>query len=339
MTTPRKIIASRDGVALAEHLESDLPALKAAFDGAFDGDPGERSSLVPSVERAVVLDAATGELLGQVSWHVVGYGPTADAEAWNVGHMMLPAARGRGFGTIALRLLVEHLFATTPMHRIEAGTEVDNTAARRMLGKVGFLGEGILRGVILRGGVRRSYVMYSLLRDDLTAMDAQRIIVASRDGVTLATPLRGERDQLFSAAGSEFDLDPDERPRPFPPNPATVLVVLVGGEPVGSVSWHGVSYGGTLSSAAWNMGIGLLPEFRGRGYGTLAQRLLVEHLFDATELDRVEASTDVDNLAEQRSLEKAGFQREGILRGAQLRGGLRRDIVHYGFLRTDLQVP
>src|SRR5689334_10535410 len=108
----RKIIAARDGVALAEQVESDLPALKAAFDGAFDGDPGERSSLMPSVERAAVLDAATGELLGQVSWHLVGYGPTVDAEAWNIGHMMLPGARGRGLGTAALRLLVEHLFAT-----------------------------------------------------------------------------------------------------------------------------------------------------------------------------------------------------------------------------------
>jgi RimJ/RimL family protein N-acetyltransferase len=336
MTSSRKIIAEGDGVALAEQLESDLPALKAAFDGAFDGDPGERSTLVPSVERAAVLDAATGELLGQVSWHLVGYGPTVDAEAWNIGQMMLPGTRGRGLGTAALRLVVEHLFATTAVHRIEAGTEVENTAARRMLGKVGFIGEGILRGVILRGGIRRSYVMYSLLRDDLQAMDGERIIVASRDGVTLATPLRGERERLFAAATSEFDLDPDDRPRPFPPNPGIVLVVLVGGKPVGSVSWHGVSYGGTLSSAAWNMGIGLLPEARGRGYGTLAQRLLVEHLFDTTELDRVEASTDVDNLAEQRSLEKAGFRREGVLRGAQLRGGTRRDIVHYGIVRADL---
>lgn len=334
--TERKIIAVRDGVALAEQLESDLAEFKATSDGAFDTDPAERTSLVPIVHRLSVTDAATGELLGQVSWHLVGYGPTVDAEAWNVGHLMLPSARGRGLGTTALRLLVEHLFATTSVHRIEAGTEVDNTPARRMLGKVGFLAEGVLRGVIVRGGVRRSYVVYSLLRDDVLAMDGQRIIVASRDGVTLATPLRGERDQLFAAAGSEFDLDPDDRARPFPPNPSTVLVVLVGGEPVGSVSWHGVSYGGTLSSAAWNMGIGLLPEFRGRGYGTLAQRLLVEHLFDSTEVDRVEASTDVDNLAEQRSLEKAGFQREGILRGAQLRGGLRRDIVHYGIVRADL---
>ena len=111
---------------------------------------------------------------------------------------------------------------------------------------------------------------------------------------------------------------------------------LATGALLGGVSWHAVDYGGTVSCSAWNIGIGLLPEARGRGIGTLAQRLLVEHLLATTELDRIEASTDVDNVAEQRALEKAGFRREGVLRGAQLRGGIRRDLVHYGLVRGDL---
>jgi RimJ/RimL family protein N-acetyltransferase len=69
--------------------------------------------------------------------------------------------------------------------------------------------------------------------------------------------------------------------------------------------------------------------------GTIAQRLLAEHLFATTPLDRVEAGTDVDNIAEQKALERAGFRREGVLRGTQVRGGVRRDLVHYGLLRTD----
>jgi RimJ/RimL family protein N-acetyltransferase len=108
------------------------------------------------------------------------------------------------------------------------------------------------------------------------------------------------------------------------------------GELLGGVSWHPVDYGGTVSCTAWNIGIALLPDARGRGIGTLAQRLLVEHLLATTELDRIEASTDVDNVAEQRALEKAGFRREGVLRGAQLRRGIRRDLAHYGLVRGDL---
>jgi RimJ/RimL family protein N-acetyltransferase len=125
---------------------------------------------------------------------------------------------------------------------------------------------------------------------------------------------------------------------PFPLSASSWLIVLElpAGTPIGGVSWHPVSYGGNLGCCAWNIGVGLIPEARGRGAGTIAQRLLAEYLFATTALDRVEAGTDVDNLAEQRSLEKAGFRREGVVRGAQIRGGRRRDVVNYGLLRTDL---
>jgi RimJ/RimL family protein N-acetyltransferase len=52
-------------------------------------------------------------------------------------------------------------------------------------------------------------------------------------------------------------------------------------------------------------------------------------------VERLEASTDIDNVAEQRALEKAGFLREGVLRHAQYRAGSWRDVVLYGRLRHD----
>ena len=63
---------------------------------------------------------------------------------------------------------------------------------------------------------------------------------------------------------------------------------------------------------AYNIGISLAVGVRGRGIGWRAQRMLAEHLFATTEVFRVEAGTDVHNVAEQRSLEKAGFTREGV---------------------------
>jgi len=107
------------------------------------------------------------------------------------------------------------------------------------------------------------------------------------------------------------------------------------GEPVGSVGWHKERYGPNVESEAWNVGISLLPEARGLGFGPEAQRLLADFLFATTTIDRVEASTDVDNVAEHRALEKGGFVREGILRGAQYRRGARHDLVNYARLRTD----
>jgi RimJ/RimL family protein N-acetyltransferase len=107
------------------------------------------------------------------------------------------------------------------------------------------------------------------------------------------------------------------------------------GELAGEVSWHQVPKGPT--SACWNIGIGLLVRARGRGYGTRAQRLLAEYLFAHTQLNRVEAQTETGNLAEQRALEKAGFTREGILRGACFRDGHWRDMVSYSMIRSDLK--
>lgn len=95
--------------------------------------------------------------------------------------------------------------------------------------------------------------------------------------------------------------------------------------PVGDLSAHVVWYGPTTGSRAMNIGISLLPEYRGRGFGAEAQRLLAEELHRQGVV-RVEASTDVDNIAEQRALAKAGFILEGVLRSAQGRADGLHDL-------------
>ncbi len=113
------------------------------------------------------------------------------------------------------------------------------------------------------------------------------------------------------------------------------LAIEVDGEVVGDVGWHAVHHGPPPHGRALNLGIWLTSAARGRGIGTGAQRLLAEHLFSATRIERLEASTDVLNIAEQRSLEKAGFTREGVLRHAQWRAGAFHDVVLYSRLRGD----
>lgn len=113
-----------------------------------------------------------------------------------------------------------------------------------------------------------------------------------------------------------------------------MLVPTLGGRVLGLVSWHRTRTG--PMAFCWNMGLVLAPEARGHGYGTEAQRLLVEYLFAHTQLNRVEATTEAGNRAEQRSLEKAGFTREGVLRGYDFRDGEWRDHVVYSVVRSDL---
>lgn len=109
-----------------------------------------------------------------------------------------------------------------------------------------------------------------------------------------------------------------------------LAVGLEDGGCAGDVNWRAVG-----ESGSYEIGIFLFPEYRGRGIGTEAQRLLVDYLFATTPVHRIQAGTEVDNIAEQKALERVGFQREGVARGLYFRDGRWRDSVLYGLLRDD----
>lgn len=122
---------------------------------------------------------------------------------------------------------------------------------------------------------------------------------------------------------------------PPPTGGGDLVVADADDEPIGTVSWHPVLYGPNVGSQALDIGISLQPVARGHGHGARAQRMLARYLFTVTDVHRVQASTDVTNIAEHKALERAGFQREGVLRGAQWRLGDWHDLVIYARLRED----
>jgi RimJ/RimL family protein N-acetyltransferase len=107
------------------------------------------------------------------------------------------------------------------------------------------------------------------------------------------------------------------------------------GELVGEFSWIRMLNGPPPNGYCWNIGVWVRPEYRGKGHGSEGQRLGTAYLFEHSYLERVEAGTEADNLAEQRALEKAGFTREGVLRRACFRGGEWRDMVLFSKLRGE----
>lgn len=102
---------------------------------------------------------------------------------------------------------------------------------------------------------------------------------------------------------------------------------------VGIVSYTAGRYAGRASY--WEIGIVLLPQWRGRGIGWRAQALLCDYLFQHSPAQRIQAGTHPENVAEQRSLEKAGFQLEGVIRACEFRAGQWRDGYLYSRLRDD----
>jgi RimJ/RimL family protein N-acetyltransferase len=110
------------------------------------------------------------------------------------------------------------------------------------------------------------------------------------------------------------------------------LAVVSADDIVGWVMWRETTPHG---HGVFEIGALVDPDHRGQGVGTVAQGQLVDYVFSTTTAHRLWAGTEVDNVAEQRSLEKCGFRREGVLRDAHFRDGGWRDAVVYGRLRDD----
>jgi RimJ/RimL family protein N-acetyltransferase len=115
-----------------------------------------------------------------------------------------------------------------------------------------------------------------------------------------------------------------------------LIVALDADTPIGSVSWAGVRWGPSTESVCPSIGIALLPEFRAKGHGSVAQHLLARHLFDTLPIGRVQADTAVDNRAERKALERAGFTCEGLIRAAEFRNGRFVDHLLYAVVRGEI---
>jgi RimJ/RimL family protein N-acetyltransferase len=102
--------------------------------------------------------------LGSVSLHEV----RRDQGRAAVGYWLVPAARGRGAATQAIRLLARWAFAELGLARLELTCGPDNEASQRVAERCGFVREGLLRSHVPFQGSRRDSVVYGLLPDDLT---------------------------------------------------------------------------------------------------------------------------------------------------------------------------
>ena len=78
-----------------------------------------------------------------------------------------PEARGRGYGTQALELLVRFGFVDLHLHRISLQVFADNAVAIRTYEKVGFRREGVLRDAAYVDGKYVDVVTMGILESDV----------------------------------------------------------------------------------------------------------------------------------------------------------------------------
>jgi len=85
------------------------------------------------------------------------------------------------------------------------------------------------------------------------------------------------------------------------------------------------------------LGYSLSSMYWGKGIATMVVKQVVDAAFkEFPYLERLEARVDVENVASQRVLEKAGFQREGVLRKYLFIKGKSIDIVMFSILSSEV---
>jgi len=89
----------------------------------------------------------------------------------------------------------------------------------------------------------------------------------------------------------------------------------------------------------FEIGYTIIPNERGKGYGTEAIKIIVDYLFLSKETCRIQAHTDVRNVASLKTLEKAGFKKEGILRKYGFMKGEWADAYSYSIIREEWKEP
>lgn len=115
--------------------------------------------------RWVVLRRADGEPLGTCGFHKWS---RVHARA-EIGYDLSPAFWGRGYMREAVRAMLEHGFGPLGLHRVEAQVALRNTPSAKLLRRLGFQLEGVLRGYYRHGGVFHDHQLFSCLRGELVA--------------------------------------------------------------------------------------------------------------------------------------------------------------------------
>jgi RimJ/RimL family protein N-acetyltransferase len=118
---------------------------------------------------------------------------------------------------------------------------------------------------------------------------------------------------------------------PVPEHAGFSVVELDTKELIGVASLWGIHLHNRLA----HLGIGLRPAFRGRGFGLDTVRVLCHYGFVIRGLHRLQIDTLADNDAMIRTAERAGFRREGVLRGAAYIAGRWVDEIVLGQLADE----
>ena len=83
-----------------------------------------------------------------------------------IGYALLSGERRKGYCTEATQLMVDYLFLSKDVVRIQATTHAGNAISQRVLEKCGFKREGTLRKAVQSRGETTDLAVFSILREE-----------------------------------------------------------------------------------------------------------------------------------------------------------------------------
>lgn len=83
-----------------------------------------------------------------------------------IGFTLATAYQGRGYAGEAVRAVLDHLFRVRGLHKVTAETDARNAASARLLERVGFTREGVLRSHTWIKNEWTDDALYGLLADE-----------------------------------------------------------------------------------------------------------------------------------------------------------------------------
>jgi RimJ/RimL family protein N-acetyltransferase len=152
--------------------KEDLPLLLGWFNNLeFSG----RYNPLDAQQSKVEIEKKYDDLGSEKKWFFIekkdgskiGFmGQFAVRSCWEIGYVLIPSERGNGYCTEAVQLMVDYLFLSKDIVRIQAGTHSENIASQKVLEKTGFKREGLLRKEMLCWGKWTDIYTYSILREE-----------------------------------------------------------------------------------------------------------------------------------------------------------------------------
>jgi RimJ/RimL family protein N-acetyltransferase len=152
--------------------KEDLPLVAEWFnDPNFSG----RFDPIDSQQSRTEIEKKYGNLSSEEKWFIIekkdgtkiGFiGHFPDRSNLEIGYALIPSERRKGYGTEAVLVMVDYLFLSKNIVRIQAGTNIENKASQKILEKAGFQKEGINRKILFVRGKWTDFYNYSILREE-----------------------------------------------------------------------------------------------------------------------------------------------------------------------------